>query len=180
MASTFAAPLRKALETNSTATSFTAKIPTTTAPTGTGVFDLTDSTYGMGVNGCVPEYLMLLPYGGNDNDETFSMRLWGWSRTIGAEGTALWVPQLLVELAVTLSSSSGAAIGTGMLMADTLVATYGITDEKILGVSLMAPANNVPAAAWVNLRGCQRIEFDFDSTGNDAQNCFWRPVDRLL
>lgn len=171
-------PLRKALTTNSTATSFTAKIPTTTEPTHSetsGIYDLYDSGLGIAVNGRVPKRLLVIPFGGNADDETFSQRVWGWSRTVGA---GLWVPQLLAELAVTLGNISGAAIGANMLMADTVVVTYGITDEKTLGVSIMAPANNVPAAAWIDLRGCEKIEFDFDLTGTgDAANCFWRTVD---
>jgi hypothetical protein len=176
-----ATPLRKARTANSTASSFTAKIPTVTEPThsdANGIYNLYDSGLGIGVDGRVPKRLLVIPFGGNSNDETFSMRVWGWSKTIGAAGTALWIPQLLAELAVTLGNISATAIEANMLMSDTVVVTYGITDEKTLGVSIMAPANDVPAAAWIDLRGCEKIEFDFDLTGTgDAANCFWRAVD---
>lgn len=166
-------PLRKAFAANSTSADFTAKIPTSTKPTGTGVFDLCDSQYGVGTNGLVPQFLQLIPFGGNSNNETFSLRVWGWSQVVNQ--TALYIPQLLVELAVTFGSIDGTAIATNMLMADTLVVTYGATDEKTLGTTVISPANDVSASALVHLRGCQFIEFDVDLTGTgDAGNVYWR------
>jgi hypothetical protein len=174
---TTALPIRKALAANSTASSFTAKIPTATAPSGNGIFDLTDPQYGMGVNGRVPDRILVVPFGGNSNDETFDMRVWGWSRTVGADGTAVWLPQLLAQLSVVLGNIDGSAIAANMLIADTITVTYGLADERTLGLSVMSPANDVPAAAYIGLRGCERIEFDFDLTGTgDAANCFWRGV----
>lgn len=169
-------PLRKAFATNATTTSFTAKIPTATEPTGVGVFNLCDREYGVGNANHVPTYLLLIPFGGNSADETFSLRVWGWSQVVNQ--TQLWIPQLLTELAVTLGSISAAAVAANMLMADTLVATYSGTDEKILGTSLITPANDVSASALIHLRGCQYIEFDVDLTGTgDAGNAFWRTLD---
>lgn len=169
-------PLRKAFETNAITTSFTAKIPTATEPTGIGVFDLSDSQYGVGNTSYIPSRLQVIPFGGNADDETFSLRVWGWSRVVNQ--TDLWIPQLLVELAVTLGNISGTAIAANMLMADTLVATYSASDEKTLGTTLITPANNVSASALIHLRGCQYIEFDVDLTGTgDAGNAYWRTLD---
>lgn len=171
-------PLRKAVEANSTSSAFTTKIPTLTEPTGAGVFKLTDPLYGVGVDGKVPAYLQLVPFGGNDNNDTFSLRVWGWSKT-GYTATPLYIPQLLIELAVTLGSISGTAIAANMLLADTLVVTYGGTADSSLGNSVISPANDVPANCLVDTRGCEYIEFDFDLTGTgDAANTYWRVTDQ--
>ena len=105
--------LRKAIAINSTATDFTAKIPTTTEPTGTGVFRLTDVTYGVGVDGKVPDRILLLPYGGNASNDIFNMRVWGWSPTYGPDfsNVVIYVPVLLVELACTLGNNDATALG---------------------------------------------------------------------
>lgn len=170
-------PLRKALETNSTASAFTAKIPVAALPTNVGFFNLFDGQYGVGSDGRVPKFLFVQPFGGNANNDTSSMRVWGWSHDVGRG--SLWVPHLLVELAVTLGNIDASAIAANMLLADTLVATYSGTDEKSLGTTLISPANDLPASALVHLRGCQYIEFDFsiNSGLGDAMNAFWRAVD---
>ena len=171
--------IRKALDTNSTASAFTAKIPTATEPTNSGVFRLSDSQHGLGTDGVGPDMVQLIPFGGNDNNDVFNMRLWGWSRTAGAPGASglLWVPQLLAELAVTLGSISATAIAANMLMADTIVVTYGDAAADGYGVMPISPANDLSASALVHLRGSEYIEFDFDlHTNCDAMNCLWRGV----
>ena len=176
-------PFRKALATNSTSNAYTQLIPTLTEPTGTGVFKLTDITYGVGVNGRVCDRVLLVPYGGNDDDENFTMRLWGWSKIeLAAVGSTLYIPQLLVEFTATLEAAiSGAAIGTGMLMADTIaiVGTSGGagTGDRSLGVSFISPADGLGiATALVHTLGCEYIQFDFDLGTCDAMNCLWRGV----
>lgn len=175
-----ATPFRKALAANSTAGDFAAIIPTAVEPVhsaATGIYDLFDRGIGVGISGLVPQYLLLAPYGGNASNDIFNMRVWGWTKTAGA--SPIWVPQLLVELACTLGSTDwSAGLGTNMKPVDTVVVTYGMTDEKLLGASIMAPANELPARSLVHLNGCQKIQFDFDMhTGGDSGNCLWRTLD---
>lgn len=169
--------LQKALATDSTAAAFTAKIPTATEPSGVGVFRLSDSSNGLGVDGKSPSHVLLIPYGGNDNNDVMNVRLWGWSRT-GLAATPVYVPQLLAELAVTLGNVDASAVGASLFLADTIAVTYGDTNEKTLGVSVSSPANDVPANALVHLRGVEYIEFDFKlGAGGDKMNCYWRGMD---
>ncbi len=166
--------LRKALETDSTASSFTALIPTVTEPSGAGVFRLSDIQYGAGCDGHGPKFLQLIPFGGNANNDEFSMRVIGWSKT-GLSSAPVYVPQLLLELAVVLGNISGSAIAANTFMADTLTVTYGPTD----GASVISPANDLSANAILHIRGCEYIQFDFDmTTGGDHANCFWRAMDQ--
>ena len=173
-------PLRKALATNSTATEFTAQTPTATEPSGDGVFKLTDSKYGVGVNGKVPDRLFLQPYGGNASNDIFNMRLWGYSKTHLPDfsDAYVYVPILLGEWACTLGNISSTALGTNMLLVDTLVLTYGDANERTLGNTVASPANDVAGArAIVFTQGVEYIKFDFDmDTGGDAANCLWRAL----
>lgn len=166
-------PLRKALATNSTASSFASKAPTLTKPSGAGVFDLYDINLGLALNTQVPQYIFLQPYGGNSNDETFDIRLYGWN-TLQDKGVAdhgLWVPVLLVEANVTLGNIAATDLGANMLISDTLVIVKGDTVT-------VSPANNTPAFIKLNMLGAQLIEFDFDLTGTgDAANCLWKALD---
>ena len=163
-------PLRRALVTNATTTSFTAKIPVAVKPSGVGVFDVFDMAIGQAIDTYMPWYLNLIPFGTDAADETFDMRLWGWSKVAD---TALWIPQLLVELNVTLGSVDGTAIGASHLLADTIVIAKGDADAPEIN-----PENDLPGSILVHLRGCDMFEFDFDLTGAAAANAYWRMMDQ--
>lgn len=173
-------PFRKALEENSAATSFAAKIPTTTKPEGDGVVDLFDSDLGLAINTFIPEWVQLIPYGSDAADETLNMRLWGWSKTVDG----IWIPQLLALLAVTLGNIDATAIAADNFLADTIAVTEGSEDDSSstdgTGGALadeISPADDSTASVLVQLRGCQLIEFDFDMVTAASANCLWRVMD---
>ncbi len=168
-------PLRKALLANSTAASFTAKIPVADKPENDGVFNIYDSKYGAAIMPRGPKYLHVIPYGTDTDDETLSVRVWAWSEVVNQ---GLWVPQLLTELLVTVGAIDGAVIGAGVKMADTIVVTYGDAAAEGLGVYPISPANDVTASAIVHLRGAHLIEFDFKKGTAVAMNAYWRVVDQ--
>lgn len=165
-------PLQRALTASSTDTSFAAVIPTTTKPSGAGVFDLLDIATSLSVGNNVPRFIQLVPFGTDANNETFDMILRGWSRTTGAAGTAIWVPQILLNLSVTLGNIDAAAIGANHFLADTIVVNKGDSDGVI------SPANDTAASIITHLRGCELFAFYFDLTGAAAANCYWRVMDQ--
>ena len=177
---------RRAVSTDNTASSWTVKIPTATEPSFSPtscigpVWWLRDPNLDIGVSGKVPKFLNIVPYGTTTNNQTFSVRVWGWNR-MPLITTPLWIPTLLVELVGTLSSAIDAtALSTSGLGCDTITATYGATDEKTLGVSLISPTTDIgQASALVHLRGAEYIEFAFN-TGASAvsMNALWRCMDQ--
>lgn len=161
---------RRALAANSTATGFTAKLPTATKPASAGVIDLfADSGEGINAPPNIPKYAQLVPYGTDSNDQTFSQRLWGWSAT----DQGVWIPQLLLQLDVTLGNIAATAIAASHLLADTIALAAGDAHAEMI-----SPANDTPASVLVHLRGSQLIEFDWDMTGAASANCLWRLMDQ--
>lgn len=165
-------PLRKALATNSTAADFTAKTPTATKPTGDGVFEVFDMAIGQAIETYMPQYINIIPFGTDANDEAFTMRLWGWSKVAGGNG-ALWIPQMLVELTVTLGNIAATAIAADHFLADTIAIAAGDADAAVV-----SPANDTPASILVHLRGVELFEFDFDKSTAAAMNAYWRMMDQ--
>lgn len=153
-------PLARAHATLSTATSFTAPAATTTRPSGAGVLDFGDRP---------PAWLKVVPVGAGADDSTFNLRLVGWSHAAG-----LWVPEVLVEFACTLSTAvgvSGATVTDSERFADTVgdptanLGELGVTCQK------HSPANNTPASYLVDGRGCTVFRVDTDlvaATGASA------------
>lgn len=152
---------RKALATNTTDTSFDSKVPTTTEPTGEGVFDVeSGSVVGQG--------LQAVFYGEGANDTTFSVRLIGWKLM-----TTLWVPVVLAEFACTLSTVVGvaaAAVTDNDRFADTITLASGFSTANVIVTS---STGNIVGHATINLDGYGKIEWSFDMTGATNGNALW-------
>lgn len=168
---TLSTPFFKARSVNQTSTSFVSKLATATEPrgdaataTGASVQELTGATVSQ--NG-----IMVCPYGTGTNNQTFNMRVLGW-RSVGTNvQTKLWIPVLLCQFACTLSSTlvgvATKVIVATELFADTLTLTYGNDD---ISVDIVSPANDLPAHALVDVKGCQKLELTFE-TGSSATDC---------
>ena len=164
-------PLRKVLSSNSTASSFTAKIPTATKPAGESVVDVFDMAIGQAVETYLPKYCQVIPFGTDANNETLTMRVWGWSKESTSSG--LWIPQLLLEVTVTLGNVDAAAIADDTYMADTLAIAAGDANAAVV-----SPANDTPGSFLLHLRGIQMIEFDFKTGTAASSNAYWRMMDQ--
>jgi hypothetical protein len=148
--------------TASVATSFTAKVATTTKPTGDGVIPIP------GYENTLPQQDDLLwfkPWGTNAANETFDLRLWGWTHDL-ANGQ--WEPALLLELNVTLGDIA-ASKGSLSFDADTIVLAKGDSTAKII-----SPGNDLPASVVVDVLGFHLLEFDFDSTASATSSVLYR------
>ena len=175
-------PFRRAFATSATSADFTAKIPlaATAKPSGVGVFDILSTSLGYAKDTYVPQYLQIQPFGTDANDETFSMRLWGWSKIHNLGSTpgtpaadhGVWVPQLILQLDCVLGNIAATAIEAGAFLVDTITVVDGDAD-----VAVISPANDTPGHILVHYRACELIEFDVDIGTGGAANALWRPVD---
>lgn len=165
-------PLRKALATDNTDTTYEAKAPTTTKPSGDGIFDLLNESNGVNTGIFIPEKIVLIPYCSNANNETFGMRLWGWSRY--AVATPVWIPQILIGMNVVVGNISVSDILANAFLADTLTEVEGDDANNIT----VSGDGDIPARATVPLQGVELIEFDFDAdagaSASTADNCLFR------
>lgn len=167
---------RSALTTSSTSTSFTAQVLTTTEPSGDGVFDLLSPALGWGGGSYVPNWLQLVPYGTNGDNDTFDFRVWGYSE--GPSST--YVPQLLLDVSVVLGAATATPLAANTFLADTVT----INDGAIDGVfrNHVDAQEDLVASIIVHTKGCRYIKFDWDLAGAQegvTMNCLVRPVDNI-
>lgn len=167
---------RKFRTSNSTDASFPSKIPTTTQPSGTGVWDFTSGK--TSPNGIlIPSSIIVLPYNIGANNTTFKIRMIGWRSIYSATATTLWVPQILCEFTCTASAAVGiasAAVLDTERFSDTLTAN---AFNPSGGVEAVSTANDTPAHFIVDIKGCPIIEatFDMNSSATSA-NALWAGV----
>jgi hypothetical protein len=170
---TMATPFVKARTANSTDSSFPSKIPTGTEPTGTGVIEMV----GNGLNSGMPSgnCLLLLPYGTGSNNDTFNMRVIGWSVIGNDPITQLWVPTILAEVACTLCGAVGVA-GKLIVAAERFVDTITITTGNAgVGLDVVSPTGDVIGSIMVDAKGSQKVEITFDIvSGTTDMNCLYR------
>ena len=174
---TLAMRWRRVRTVNCTDNGFPSRIITATEPSGTGnsaaqatssaVFDLTGD-----FGGAAPNAVVIKPYGAGSNNNTFSLRIIGWAKIDeGDPATVEWDPTVLVELAVTLSSTpiglAGRVIVATDLFADTIALTTGNDD---VSCDIVSPTGDVAAHAVADLKGFTKLEVTF-TTGGSATNC---------
>jgi len=129
----------KALSTSATDTSFPSRIPTATRPS-TAIENQGDT-------------LTFAPYGEAANDDTFDLRVIGWSIR-----KDIWIPTVICQLACTHCTAVGLAnrdIVAAERFCDAITLTNGIA------VLPSVPANTI-ATATVDIEGFDFFEFTFD------------------
>lgn len=174
-------PFRYALAANSTSTAFTDFNVATTEPSGAGVIKF--NSFGLGNSENVPRYVQLIPFGTNGANDTFDMRVYGYSPTLADSSlvttTAMWVPQLLLDLSVVLGARTFSGHAADTFLADTLTVNDGAADNAEWR-SLIDCQEDMVASVLVHTRGCPIIRFDWDLAGAQeaaSMNCLWRAMD---
>ena len=166
---------QKAISTNSTSTAFTAQVPTTTVPSG---IDLMTEVIREGRDSFrVPNLIQVVPFGTNGNNDTFDMRVFGWSAT--DDSTTVYMPQLLADVSVVLGNIDGAAIAADTFIADTLTVNDGAADNGPWR-TVTDCQEDLPASFIVHTKGCRYITFDWDLAGGQeavSMNAYWRSLD---
>lgn len=167
-------PYQLAMTTNSTATSFSALIPTITKPARTA----TRAVFDKGKLGTRDlNTLVVMPFGGNTNDDIINVKVVRWIRvprsTPASPAVDMYVAELLAEVQCTLSST---LVG---LANEEVVATEFFADDITLtkGVAtiIKGTADVDTAYFMVDISGAEIVELVFDlGTGGDTQNALVR------
>lgn len=155
----------RALTANATDTSFAAKIPTTIKPSGSGVLKTGSES---GNDAC--NAIKITPFCdlASDND-TFDMRVIGWSKVDGSSSKAIWYPVILCQVACTCGAITGVA-GAIVTSTERFCDTIGdpTIGNKNVDVSVVSPTGDAsPAHIVVDTKGCELVEIIFDN-GTDA------------
>ena len=165
---TVSMPFRKAMATNASDSAFPSKIPTGTEPSADGVITLGENAGSVVQNG-----VLIVPYATAGDNDTFSLRVIGWRRLGDQVGTLLWIPVVLCEIACTASATVGVA-GRLVVATERFVDTITlVTGNEDISIDIVSPAAEEIAHVVTDLKGFQKVEFNFDSTaaGTTGMNC---------
>jgi hypothetical protein len=131
--------------------------------------------------------LFVMPYASGAN-ATFSIRVYGWNQLGNDPTTLSWLPTFLCEVLCTTCTTSGVASASPSqpqyrrtlpdteFLCDTLSLTAGGLLHAGLGLYgdlISYPGSLIPCHFLVDVRGCQKISFDFQQTDPVAMNAVW-------
>ena len=168
--------LRRALAGMSFNGSWSAFQPTVAEPSGDGLLPA------LGVDGAnVAARLFVAPFGTGPSGMSFSVRLVGW-RLSGTSPAIVWIgPFLLAEFLCVTGDLTGPP--TNFAQAPLLTDTEWLCDQMALTAGSVGPeygevvspgpGSSLAAFALIELRGCQRFQFDFAQVDAVGMNAFW-------
>lgn len=124
-----------------------------------------------------PSAVIFRPFGGNDSNDSFSMRVWGievGDSLVGSTRVKSWEVTLLAELLVTLGSRVGVA-STLIEAADLEADTVAMTDGASQDVVICSPEGDLKNAwARIDTLGFSLLAVEFDdavNSGTAADDC---------
>lgn len=156
----YSSKLAAARATLSTDSTFPARVPTATQPSGAGVL-------GDPIVQGAPQWVQVVPFGDGADDSTFDLQVIGWK----VSDLGLWVPTILAQAACTLSTAVGVdgyEVTSALRFADTIALTQVRAD---VDSKVSSPTGNLVASFQVETRGCAFIEVTFNlgtATGANA------------
>ena len=151
-------------------TAYTTTEPTTTAPSTTGQNFLIPTNLGD-----KPSLLRIQPFCGAavaPTSATFSsggLRVVGWSIYTQTNGTAIYVPNVLADLALGLTTGtvqSETINGTAQYPFSTVTVGAGVPMVNLYSPGTAALSNVEPCAALVDTVGMQFVQFQFKATAS--------------
>jgi len=152
------------------ATAYTTTEPTATAPTTTGQDFLISTNLGD-----KPSLLRIAPFCGAavaPTSGTFAsggLRVIGWSIYTQTNGTAFYVPQVLVDLALGLTTGTvqtELVNGVAQYPFSTITAGSGVPTVNLYSPGTASASNVEPCAVVIDCIGMQFIQLQFKATAS--------------
>ena len=143
-------------------TAYTTTEPTTTAPSTTGQNFLIPTNLGD-----KPSLLRLVPFHSANNANTPSVRVIGWSIYTQTSGTAIYVPNVLADLALGLTTGtvqSETINGVAQYPFSTVTVGTGVPTVNLYSPGTAAGSNVEPCAALIDTVGMQFVQLQFKAT----------------
>jgi len=139
------------------------------------------------VQGCGPDAIRLMPFGGGSDDDSYLMRVIGWRRMVPlntSDHRGLWVPPVLAGITVTLSAFVGPSQSNFPLVStDRFADTLSVTSQPVHSITttnydaasfVYSPANDTPGWILVRTFGAELVEIQTaDNTTTPTTNAIY-------
>lgn len=139
-------------------------VPTTTIPSTTSQTFLVPTNLGD-----KPSLLRLVPFHSANNATTPSVRVIGWTTYVQTNGTPIYVPTLLADLACAYNATPGSipslfVNGTTQHFFHAITVGTGVPTVNVYSPGTAAAAGTPPAGVVIDTIGVQYVTFQFESS----------------
>lgn len=139
-------------------------VPTATLPSTTGQTFLVPSNLGD-----KPSLLRVVPFHSANNATTPSVRVVGWTTYTQTNGTPIYVPTMLADLACAYNATGGSipslsVNGTTQYFFHAITVASGVPTVNVYTPGTAAAAGTPPAGAVIDTIGMQYITLQFESS----------------
>lgn len=139
-------------------------VPTATIPSTTSQTFLVPTSLGD-----KPSLLRVVPFHSANNATTPSVRVIGWTTYVQTNGTPIYVPTMLADLACSYNGTSGSipslsVNGTTQHFFHAITAGSGVPTVNLYSPGTAAAAGTPPAAAVIDTIGVQYVTLQFESS----------------
>jgi hypothetical protein len=151
---------------------YDAAVPTATAPANTTQGFLIPTNLGD-----KPSLLRVVPFHSANNATTPSVRVIGWTAYTQTNGTQIYVPTMLCDLACAYNATVGSipslsVDGTTQYFFHGITVSSGVPTVNVYTPGTAAAAGTPPASALVDTIGTQYITLQFESS-TGTMGCFY-------
>ena len=147
-------------------------VPTATLPSTTGQTFLVPTNLGD-----KPSLLRLVPFHSANNATTPSVRVIGWTTYVQTNGTPIYVPTLLADLACAYNATSGSipslsVNSTTQYFFHAITVGTGVPTVNVYSPGTSAAAGTPPAGVVIDTIGVQYVTLQFESS-TGTMGCFY-------
>jgi hypothetical protein len=139
-------------------------VPTATIPSTTGQTFLVPTNLGD-----KPSLIRLVPFHSANNATTPSVRVIGWTTYVQTNGTPIYVPSLLADLACAYNATAGSipslfVNGTTQHFFHAITVGTGVPTVNVYSPGTAAAAGTPSASVVIDTIGVQYVTFQFESS----------------
>jgi hypothetical protein len=139
-------------------------VPTATLPTTTSQTFMVPMA-----SGNTQSLMRLVPFHSANNATTPSFRVIGWATYVQTNGTPIYVPTLLADVACSYNSTSGSipslsVNGTTQHFFHAVSVTGGVPSVNAYSPGIAAAAGTPPACVLLDIAGSQYVTLQFESS----------------
>jgi hypothetical protein len=121
--------------------------------------------------------MRLVPFHSANNATTPGVRVIGWATYVQTNGTPIYVPTLLADIACAYNATGGSipslsVNGTTQYFFHSITVGLGVPTVNVYSPGTAAASGTPPAAAVLDLIGYQYVTFQFESS-TGTMGCFY-------
>ena len=141
---------------------------------------VTNVLYDVSSNNELTSLIKFVPFLSANSGTSIGVRFLGWNGYVQADGTTIWMPNVLADFTLLFTSGTVASVsidGTTMYLPSGITQVAGTPTANLYSPRTAATANVEPCAAILDAAGSEIVTVQFkESAGTLTGGIFWSEI----